>query len=206
MRKHALQNRSAAAMAVLSCCFALATTPLAAQGSDSNGQSAAVIAHLPLPGPSATQMLLRRGQAGNLRLYVDQGKKQGVVVVDVTNPSRPSVVNRAAWPGRAADGQVQLLGSEWALSELQESPAAAPGAPPASQTVSVLDTTDPAHPQVLQTFFGVTSVLPDADRNLIFIANAEGLWIVRHRGGQSAYAMRHLCTSEAALNPEPNCY
>jgi hypothetical protein len=82
----------------------------------------------------------------------------------------------------------------------------APSTSRSLQTVNVLDLTDPAHPQVLQTFFGVTSTLPDTARNLIFIANADGLWIVRHREGQSAYAMRHQCTSEAALDPEPDCY
>jgi hypothetical protein len=59
---------------------------------------------------------------------------------------------------------------------------------------------------VLETFDGATSILPDTARNLIFIANAQGLWIVRNRVGQSAYAMRHQCTSEAAINPEPDCY
>jgi hypothetical protein len=72
--------------------------------------------------------------------------------------------------------------------------------------VNILDMTDPAHPQVLETFDGATSILPDTARNLIFIANAQGLWIVRNRVGQSAYAMRHQCTSEAAINPEPDCY
>jgi len=178
---------------------------MAAQDPSTNGHSATVIAHLPLPGPSATQMLLQR-RDGKLYLYVDQGRKQSVAVVDVTRPSHPSVVNHVAWPGRVADGEMQPLGSGLALSEAPESETMAPGTSRTPQTVSVLDLADPAHPRVLQTFSGVTSTLPDMARNLIFIANADGLWIVRNRVGQSAYAMRHRCTSEAALDPEPDCF
>ena len=202
MKKQAIQTRSVTVLAILICSLALTTTPLLAQAPDSNGQSAVIIAHVPLSGPSATQMLLQK-QGARLFLYADQGDKQGVAVVDVTNPGHPSVVDRATWPGRTADGQVQTIGSGLAISEQAEG---ALSRRPVSQTLNILDITDPQHPQVLQTFSGVTSVLPDAGRNLIFIANGEGLWIVRHRVGQGAYALRHLCTSEAALTPEPDCY
>jgi len=191
-------NRTAATITIVLSCLALVAIPMAAQDSNMNGHSATVVAHLPLPGPSATQMLLQR-QGSKLYLYVDQGGKQGVAVVDLTSPSHQSVVNHVGWPGRVADGEMQPLGSGLALSE-------APETPHAPQTVSVLDFADPAHPQVLQTFSGVTSTLPDIARNLIFIANADGLWIVRNRVGQAAYATRHRCRSEAALDPEPDCY
>jgi len=200
-----LHNRFSAAIAILSCCIVLATTVLAAPGSDANGHSAMVIAHLPLPGPSATQMLLQR-QNGKLYLYVDQGGTQDVAVVDVTSPSRPNVVDHVAWPGDIADGEIQRVGSGLALSEVPERHAMAPSTTRTPQTVTVVDLADPGHPLVLETFAGVTSTLPDTARNLIFIANSDGVWVVRHREGQSAYAMRHRCTSEAALDPEPDCY
>jgi hypothetical protein len=205
MRKRIAQNRTAATIAIVLSCLALVAIPMAAQNPNTNGHSATVVAHLPLPGPSATQMLLQK-QGSKLYLYVDQGGKQSVAVVDVTSPGRPSVVNHVAWPGRVADGEMQPLGSGLALSEAPETQTMAPSTSRTPQTVNVLDLADPAHPQVLQTFSGVTSTLPDIARNLIFIANADGLWIVRHRVGQSAYAIRHRCTSEAALDPEPDCY
>ena len=205
MRKKIAQNRTAATITIALSCLALVAIPMAAQDANTYGHSATVVAHLPLPGPSATQMLLQRHD-GKLYLYVDQGGRQGVAVVDVTNPSRPSVVNRVAWPGRVADGGVQLLGSGLALSEAPDSQTLALGTFRTPQTVSILDMADPAHPQVLQAFSGVTSTLPDIARNLIFIANANGLWIVQSRVGQAAYAMRHRCTSEAALDPEQDCY
>ena len=176
---------------------------LMAQGPDSNGESAVVIGHLAMPGPSANQMFLQR-QVGKRLLYFDQGDKQGVAVIDITSPDHPRVVGHVAWPGHTANGQVENVGSGLAISERPDDGTL--GHAPASQRVNVLDVTDLQHPQVLQTFSGVTSILSDVARNLIFIANSEGLWIVQHRIGQAAYAMRHPCTSEAAEMPEANCY
>jgi len=203
MRTKIARYRTAATITIVLSCLALAVIPMAAE--NTNVHSATVVAHLPLPGPSATQMLLQK-QGSRFYLYVDQGGKQGVAVVDVTRPSHASVVNHAAWPRRVADGELQPLGSGLALSEAPENQAMTTSTSRTPQTVNVLDLADPAHPQVLQTFSGVASTLPDIARNLIFITNADGLWIVRHRVGQSAYAMRHRCTSEAALDPEPDCY
>ena len=203
MVKGVTRNQVLGLVAAVALSVALLTVPLAAQGPDSNGQSAVIVAHLDMPAPAANQMLLQR-QGGKWLLYFDQGDQRGVAVVDVTNPNHPRVVDHVAWPGRTAEGQIQTAGSGLAISERPEGATA--GRRPASQKVNILDITDPRHPQVLQTFSGVTSVLPDAPRNLIFIANGEGLWIVRHRMGQGAYAARHLCTSEAALTPAPDCY
>jgi len=203
MTKEIARKQAAKVVGAVALSVTLLAAPLMAQGPDSNGQSAVIIAHLAMPGPAANQMLLQR-QGGKRLLYFDQGAKQGVAVIDVTNPSHPGLLNHVAWPGRTADGQVQIMGSELAISERPEGTTL--GRPPASQRVNVLDVTDLQHPQVLQTFSGVTSILPDVARNLIFIANGDGLWIVQHRVGQGAYAMRHPCTSEAAEMPEANCY
>lgn len=197
-----IARKQATVIAVVAFSVAMLTVSMAAQAPDSNGQSAVIVAHLPLSGPPARQMFLQR-QGGRLFLYVDQGDVAGAAVVDVTKPSHPDVVSHATWPARVANGQEQNLGSGLAISEQPEGTLSRQ---PKSETLNVLDVTDLKHPQILQTFYGVTSALPDAARNLIFVANGDGLWIVRHRVGQGAYAMRHLCTSEAALTPDPDCY
>lgn len=43
----------------------------------------------------------------------------------------------------------------------------------------MLDLSDPKNPKTLQTFDGVTRVLADDGRHSIYIANGEGLWILR---------------------------
>src|SRR5690348_16114460 len=49
-----------------------------------------------------------------------------------------------------------------------------------TQFLRLLDLSDPANPRTLQTFEGVSSLLLDDGRNLIYITNGEGLWILSH--------------------------
>jgi hypothetical protein len=56
---------------------------------------ATVIAHLPLPQATGTQMLLQREDGKNY-LYVQQASKQGFMIVDVSKPDRPSLLKRTA--------------------------------------------------------------------------------------------------------------
>jgi hypothetical protein len=67
--------------------------------------------------------------------------------------------------------------------------------------LNVLDLSDPKHPRTIQTFSGVTSVLPDDTRQLVFIANNEGLSVLSHK---QPY-IRPLCTSEDAMKSDPEC-
>jgi hypothetical protein len=53
-----------------------------------------------------------------------------------------------------------------------------------TQSLTVLDLSDLANPRPLESFSGVTSVLADDTRNLIYITNSEGLWILRHKQEQ----------------------
>ena len=167
---------------------------------DRNGESANVIAHVPLSGPSATRMFTQY-QDGRRYLYVDQGAVNGVTVIDVSRPSHPVVVRHTTWPNDSASGDVRFLGSDLAISEV---PAQTVNQAP--RTLNVLDVVDAGRPAVLQTFSGVTSVLSDQPRNLLYVANNDGLWILRHQVTQSAYAARHMCTSEDAIRPLPDCY
>lgn len=168
---------------------------------DANGETANVIAHVPLSGPSATR-IFEQIHHGRKYLYVDQGEANAVTVIDVSQPSHPVVVRRTSWPNDSAAGEVHFLGSDLAISQ-------SPSERPVSQTpttLNILDVADAGRPTVLQTFSGVTSVLSDQARNLLYVANHDGLWILRHQVTQRAYAWRHMCTSEDAINPVPDCY
>jgi hypothetical protein len=60
--------------------------------------------------------------------------------------------------------------------------ASAPGAANLpTETVRLIDLSDPRHPNTLRTFEGVTSVAIDYSRKLILLTNNGGLWIVSHR-------------------------
>jgi hypothetical protein len=70
-----------------------------------------------------------------------------------------------------------------------------------TETVRLVDLSDPKHPKTLKTFTGVTSMLPDDSRKLIYIVNSEGLWLVRHRQSRPM----PMCTSADSLIQDPNC-
>jgi len=49
-----------------------------------------------------------------------------------------------------------------------------------TETVRVLDLSDPANPKTLETFNKVTSLLPDGGHGLIYLTNNDGLYILRY--------------------------
>ncbi len=141
---------------------------------------ASVIAHLPLPEATGSQMLLQRDEGKNY-LYVQQASKQGFMVVDVSKPERPSLLKRTAEANPATAGNLEMVSPNVAIAE---SPEKKPGTLMSSnhptETVRVLDLADPRSPKVLQEFRSVTSLLPDGAHGLIYLANNEGLWILRY--------------------------
>lgn len=194
-------------------CVALAlgallfTTGADASDSDFNPSylQARVIAHLPLSG--GAQQLFLQQEGRSQYLYVRQPSQQGVTVIDITKPERPKVVSQVPLEN------LIMVGSGLAIFEAPENSATARtslatgnaedprgiGAVPKS--VRILDVSDPMHPLAVQNFDGVTSILHDSARNLIYIANRDGVWIVSHE----QVLRRHECSSSDALSPMPNC-
>jgi hypothetical protein len=164
---------------------------------------ATVIAHLLLAGTSVSQMFVHE-QAGNQYLYIEQGK-EGFTIVDVTKANQPRVVDRVAWPKESDAGTLRLIGADLALSEIRDGASGTVNVGTPTQSVNVLDIRDPSKVQTLQTFSGVTGVLADNERDLIYIATGEGLWILRHRQEQRGLSGSDGCTSADAISAMPNC-
>jgi len=160
-------------------------------------QAASVIAHLPLQGAAADQMYLQ--VRGDKRyLYIDQGSDQGYTVVDITKPAQPNIVKRVD------AGKVQVVGSDLALAEAPDQSKTVARSHTPTESVTVLDTSDPANPKTLQTFRGVTSVLQDSSRGLIFLTNNEGLWILQQAVATLRPARKKPpCNSESAISAMP---
>ncbi|HYW38470.1 MAG TPA: hypothetical protein VE957_10180 [Terriglobales bacterium] len=168
---------------------------------------AKVIAHLTLSGASPRQMFLQ--QAGRKQyLYLQQPAQEGFTVVDVTKPTKPKIVSHVP------QENITMVSSGLAIAEKPDNSAAvgasravegaegARGGGNGSESVRVLDVSDPVHPRTVQTFSGVTSVLPDNARSLIYVANGEGIWILSHQ----QVLRRHLCSSSDAISSAiPNC-
>jgi hypothetical protein len=197
-----------AGFAVLALLAALAPNAIA---KDQPTQRIAVIGHLALPGVSVSQMSVQQ-QGGKQYLYIQQRAKAEPLVIDVTKANRPEVVGEV--PAKPDGEKLDVVGPGLALSETPESsasgtarhalvPARAPGAggAQATESVRVLDLSDPKNPKTLQTFAGVTSILADDGRKLIYIANGEGLWILRHVDKRS---IPH-CDSEMVFSEIADC-
>jgi hypothetical protein len=183
-------------------------SPRGAVASDSDSYpsylQAKVIAHLPLSG-GARQMFSEQ-EGSRQFLYVQQSPQQGVTVIDITKPELPKVVNRMPLEN------LTMVSFGLAISETPENSATggaslgdgnAEGTSGSGvlESVRVLDVSDPAHPRTVRDFDGVTSILQDSARSLLYVANGEGVWIVSHQQVLSS----HECSSSDAISPLPNC-
>ena len=187
-RKATLQNPASAALVLLALSVAMASSATAKpRPTRPAEQPATVIAHLLLPGAPASQMSVQE-HGRKQYLYIERASKEGFTIVDVTKPSQPIVIKRVAWPNEASTGKLQMVGGGLALSAaLEQESATVSGEVHPTQSLTVLDLSDPANPRTLQSFSGVTSVLADDARNLIYITDNEGLWILRHKQEQPAH-------------------
>jgi len=141
---------------------------------------ATVIAHLPLPQPTGAQMLLQKEKGKNY-LYVQQASKQGFMVVDVSKPDKPNLLKRAAGSNQSTTGNLQMVSPDVAIAEAPEKkPTTLTSSNHPSETVRILDLSDPKNPKTLQEFTGVTSLLPDGAHGLIYLTNNDGLWVLRY--------------------------
>jgi len=141
-----------------------------------------VIAHLQLDGGTATRMFLIE-KNGKDYLYVGGGSASGVRILDVTKPADPRKLEKFAGAGSAQAADFQLVGDTLAVTS-RSGEASGSASDVAGRSVTILNTTDPANPQPIQTFSGVTSVVADNARGLIYLSNGEGLWVVQAKQSQ----------------------
>lgn len=141
---------------------------------------AIVIAHLDLPQASGNQMLLQKSN-GKDYLYVQQASKQGFMIVDVSKPETPTLLKRTAQSDKATAGNLEMVTPDIAIAQAPEkTPGTLISSNRPTETVRLLDLSDPRNPKTLQTFTKVTSLLPDGNHGLIYLTNDEGLWILRY--------------------------
>jgi len=141
---------------------------------------ATVIAHLSLPQATGSQMLLQK-ENGKQYLYVQQSGKQGFMVVDVSHPDKPSLLKRTAESNQATTGNLELVAPDIAIAEAPEkTPTTLTNSNRPTETVRVLDLSDPRNPKTLETFNKVTSLLADGGHGLVYLTNNEGLYILRY--------------------------
>jgi len=166
---------------------------------------ATVIAHLPLPQATGSQMLLQKENTKQY-LYVQLATKQGFMIVDVTKPEKPSLLKRTAESNQSTAGNLQMVSPDVAIAEAPgKTPATLTSSNHPTETVRVLDLSDPRNPKTLETFNKVTSILPDGGHGLIYLTNNEGLWILRYNRPSRLEPAKKKppCDSETAIMAMP---
>jgi hypothetical protein len=128
-----------------------------------------VLAHLPVPGSAVRQIFLQQ-ENGTQYLYLQQNVH--FTVVNVTDPKNPRIVERIAVGAKLTE-----VGSGLAIA-IQTDKSGQGSVP--TQSVRLLDLSDPKNPRTVKSFDGVTSIYSEDGRKLIYLTNSEGLWIVKH--------------------------
>lgn len=166
---------------------------------------ATVIAHLPLPQATGNQMLLQK-EEGKTYLYVQQASKQGFMIVDVSKPEKPNLLKRTAEASQATAGNLEMVSPDVAIAEAPEKKLTTlTSSNHPTETVRVLDLSDPRNPKTLQEFNGVTSLLPDGGHGLIYLTNNEGLWVLRYSRPSllEPAKKKRPCDSESEIEAMP---
>ena len=192
----------------LTTAMVLASAPRVSANNKPTEVPAKVIAHLALKDAPGNEMILQ-SKGEKQYLYVQKASKQGFTVIDVTKPVLPTLVNHSAQSSDATAGKLEIVGPDVGLAEVPDknSKGVIRNSDSPTETVKILDLSDPAHPKVLQTFTGVTSILQDPGRGLIYLANNDGLWILNHaRPGITPARKKRPCGSEDAIaSMPPDC-
>ena len=132
-----------------------------------------VVGHIPLTDGPVRRFIPTQHYSSSY-LYVEYASRKNVTLIDVTKAAQPAVLADVAYP--SGGGEATLFSVAGTAALVTEEPG--PAAPPAAQTVRIMDFSDPLHPKVAREFTGVTALSRDDHRGLIFVANSEGLWIL----------------------------
>jgi len=147
---------------------------------DPSQDSIAVVAHIPLTGGPVTRFIATQHYDRSY-VYAEHESGKSLTLIDVTNGSQPRVLGEVAWPDGAASASLVAATGTAALVSDATAVQTKPGAP---ETIRIMNFSDPLHPAVAQEFKGITATSRDARPGLIFLANAEGIWILQQHFGE----------------------
>ncbi len=131
-----------------------------------------VLGHIPLSTGPVRRFLTTEHYSSHY-LYAEHDAGASVTLIDVTKPNQPTLLAEVAYPSTAGSDNLVVVSGTAALITSSGTPQAA-----APQTIRILDFSDPQHPKVAREFTGVTAVNRDDRRGLIYLANADGVWIL----------------------------
>lgn len=134
-----------------------------------------LIGHLPLV-ESSVSNIAAAGDPDRQSIALSDAAHGTLTFVDVTRPNQPRLLQRSPLPAEFSRSALRLqAGSVGLLSTGEnDSPADAD-----LRSITLVSFADPAHTTTLQKFERVTAVWSDPERELIYLANPDGLWILQ---------------------------
>jgi hypothetical protein len=133
-----------------------------------------VVGHVPLTGGPVNRFFTTQ-HFSSYYLYAEHETGGTATLIDVTKISQPVVLADVVYQPNSNAGGLSVVAGTAAL--ISSNPVAnAPASPP--QTIRIMDFSDPKSPKVAREFVGVTAMSND-QRGMIFIANADGVWILQ---------------------------
>jgi hypothetical protein len=145
-----------------------------------------VVGHVPLTGGPVKRFTSTQHYS-SYYLYAEHETGGNVTLIDITRISQPLVLADIAYAPNSGSGSLSVVTGTAAL--VSSEPAASTSAA-APQTITIMDLSDPKNPQVAREFTGVTAMSRDQGRGLIFVANADGIWILRQRFAEDPAAQK----------------
>jgi hypothetical protein len=138
-----------------------------------------VVGHIPLTDGPVTRFLATQ-HFSNYYLYAEHGAGGKVTLIDLSKTGQPYVLGDVSYA--SAGGSDSLAAVVGTAALVTSAPAIAAPAP-APQAIKIMDFSDPRNPKIAREFTGVTAMSRD-DRGLIFLANGDGIWILRQHLAQ----------------------
>jgi hypothetical protein len=133
-----------------------------------------VVGHIPLTDGPVTRFLTTQHYS-SYYLYAEHGAGKNVTLIDVTKTNQPLVLANVPYASGSGSENLSMVAGTAALVTSEPT---APAAAPAPQTIRIMDFSVPQSPKIAREFTGVTATSTD-DRGLIFVANTDGIWILR---------------------------
>lgn len=132
-----------------------------------------VIGHIPSTNGPVRRFIATQHYS-SYYLYAEHEGGKTVTLIDITKPGRPAVLADIAYSPNGEATNLSVVTGTAALVTSEPTSQV----PPAPQTIRLMDFSDPQHAKVTREFDGITAMDRDDRRGLIFLANADGIWIL----------------------------
>ena len=144
-----------------------------------------VVGHIPLTdGP--VKRFIATQHYSSYYLYAEHADGK-LTLIDVTKENEPVVLGDVTSAPSATSGSLAAVAGTAALVSSGPAPVSADQLP---QTLTIMDLSDPKNPKIARQFTGVTAVSREGGRGLIFLANADGLWVLQRHFAEDPEVQR----------------